>query len=127
MSNLSTSQQGILPRTGIGLLDWDPFRGLFNSSNWGFGTEITRTDTGYEIEIPAPGYAASQIEVTVEDGVLTAQGKNEKRSFRRSIMLPEEIDTDQIDAKVENGLLTVALKLHPKAQPKKIEVKALGK
>jgi HSP20 family protein len=123
MSNLSTTTRGSLARNGFDLLGLDPFRSLFGSWNSGFGVEVTRTDSGYEVEMPVAGFAPNQIEVTVEDGVLTASGKTEKRSFRRSVVLPEEIDTDAIDAKVENGLLTLTLKLHPKAQPKRIEVK----
>lgn len=123
MSNLSTSTRGSLARNGFDLLGWDPFRSLLGGWNLGGTMEVTRTDSGYEIEIPVAGFTPEQIEVTVEDGVLTASGKNEKRSFQRSVILPETIDADAIDAKVENGLLTLTLKLHPKAQPKRIEVK----
>jgi HSP20 family molecular chaperone IbpA len=123
MSNLSTTTRGSLARNSFDLLGWDPFRSLFGSWNSGIGIEVTRTDTGYEVEMPVAGFAPNQIDVTVEDGVLTASGKTEKRSFRRSVVLPEDIDTEAIDAKVENGLLTLTLKLHPKAQPKRIEVK----
>ncbi len=126
MSNLSTTTRGSLARTGLfDLLGWDPFRSLFGSWSPGVGIDVTRTDTGYEVEMPVAGFAPNQIEVTVEDGVLTASGKSEKRTFRRSVVLPEEIDADAIDAKVENGLLTLTLKLHPKAQPKRIEVKSV--
>ncbi len=125
MSNLATTPRSNVARTGFDLLGWDPFRSLFGS--WGAGStlgiDVTRTDTGYEVEMPVAGFTPEQIEVSVDDGVLTASGKNEKRSFRRSVVLPEEIDTDSIEAKVENGLLTLTLKLHPKAQPKRIEVK----
>lgn len=123
MSNLSTTNRGSLARNGFDVFGWDPFRGLFGNLGQGMGIEITRTEQGYEIEMPVAGFTPEQIEVTVEDGVLTASGKNEKRSFRRSVMLPDEIDSDATEAKVENGLLTLTLKLHPKAQPKRIEVK----
>jgi HSP20 family protein len=120
MSNLST--RGNLARNGFDLLGMDPFRAF---GSWSPGVEVTRTDSGYEIEMPVAGFAPNQIEVTVEDGVLTASGKTEKRSFRRSVVIPEDVDSDAIDAKVENGLLTLILKLHPKAQPKRIEVKSV--
>jgi HSP20 family protein len=125
MSNLSTTTRGSMGRNGaFDLLGWDPFRNLFGSLNQGMGMEVTRTESGYEVEIPVAGFTPDQIELTVEDGILTASGKSEKRSFRRTVLLPEEIDTDAIDAKVENGLLTVTLKLHPKAQPKRIAIKS---
>lgn len=120
MSNLSTRSN--LARNGFDLLGWDPFRSF---GSWSPGMEVTRTESGYEIEMPVAGFAPNQIEVTVEDGVLTASGKTEKRSFRRSVVVPEDVDSEAIDAKVENGLLTLTLKLHPKAQPKRIEVKSV--
>ncbi|HEY9086200.1 MAG TPA: Hsp20/alpha crystallin family protein [Candidatus Tyrphobacter sp.] len=123
MSNLSTTSRGSLARNGFDILGWDPLRSLFGGWNSGFGIDVTRTETGYDVEMPVAGFKPEQIEVTVEDGVLTASGKAEKRSFRRSIVLPESIDPDAIDAKVDNGLLTLTLKLHAKAQPKRIEVK----
>lgn len=127
MNNLSTTHRGNMARNGaFDLLGWDPFRNLFGSLNQGMGMDVTRTESGYEVEIPVAGFTPDQIELTVEDGILTASGKSEKRSFRRSVLLPEEIDTDSIDAKVEHGLLTIALKLHPKAQPKRIEIKSNG-
>ena len=128
MSNLATTPRGTMARTGFDLLGWDPFRSIFGG--WGTGStlgiDVNRTETGYDVEMPVAGFTPEQIEVTVEDGVLTASGKNEKRSFRRSVMLPEEIDADATEAKVENGLLTLTLKLHPKVQPKRIEVKSVS-
>ena len=124
MSNLSPTTRGNIARNGFDLSGWDPFRNLFGSSlGLSTGIEITRTSQGYEVEMPVSGFTPEQIEITVEDGVLTASGKNEKRSFRRSIVLPDEIDSDSIEAKVENGLLTLTLALHPKAQPKRIPIK----
>jgi HSP20 family protein len=123
MNNLSTQSRSSLGRNGFDVLGWDPFRSLFGSWGSNLGIEVTRTENGYDVEMPVAGFKPEEIDVTIEDGVLTASGKNEKRSFRRSIVLPDEIDTDAVEAKVENGLLTLSLKLHPKAQPKRIEVK----
>ena len=90
------------------------------------GGEREKTEDGWNVEIPVPGYKPDQIDVTVEDRVLTVTGKTERRSFQRSILLPEDVDAEAIDAKVEHGMLTLALRLHPKAQPRKIEVKVVN-
>jgi len=117
---------------GRGLVnDWgfgfDPFRAVFGSAApYGTGVDVQKTDNGWSVEIPVPGYRPDQIDVTVEDRVLTVNGKNEKRSFQRSILLPEEVDADAIDAKVEHGLLSLGLHLHPKAQPRKIAIKTVN-
>jgi HSP20 family protein len=100
---------------------FDPFQYL-RATN-GFEYDVTRTESGYEVEVPVPGFTSSQIEVMVKDGVLTIAGKNERRSFSRSLTIPDDVDVDSIDATVENGMLHLALRRHPEAQPKKIDVK----
>jgi HSP20 family molecular chaperone IbpA len=106
------------------LFGFDPLRAFFGSTpNYGFQGEVSKTQDGWNVEIPVPGYRPEQIDLTVEDRVLTVTGKTERRSFQRSILLPEEIDAETIEAKVEHGMLTLGLHLHPKAQPRKIEIK----
>jgi len=126
MSNLSTAARSGFGRNGFDLAGFDPFRGLFGGLGYLGGIEIARTESGYDVEIPVAGFTPEQIEITAEDGVLTVSAKSEKRSFRRSFVLPEEIDTDSIDAKIENGLLTLTLPLHPKAQPKRIAIRTIS-
>jgi HSP20 family molecular chaperone IbpA len=106
------------------MFGFDPFRGLLGTSP-ASGTEVQRTENGWLVEIPVPGYKPDQIDVTVEDRVLTVTGKTERRNFQRAIMIPEDVDAEGIDAKVEHGMLSLVLNLHPKAQPRKIEVKVV--
>jgi HSP20 family molecular chaperone IbpA len=103
-------------------LGWDPSRSSVGNHGGVAGLEIARTESGYTVEIPVPGYKPAEIGVTFENGVLSVAGKSEKRSFTRTLLVPDEIDSDNIAAKVENGMLTLTLSVHPKAQPKKIEV-----
>ena len=111
------------------LFGFDPLRAVFGGAPYGGGTvsgEVQKTEDGWVVEIPVPGFKPDQIDVSVEDRVLTVTGKAERRSFQRSILLPEEVDAETIDAKVEHGMLTLGLHLHPKAQPRKIEVKVVN-
>jgi HSP20 family molecular chaperone IbpA len=101
----------------------DPFR-MFQNSAAVAGIEINRTESGYTVEIPVAGFKPEHIEVTLEDGLLTVKGKNEKRQFTRSFTVPEEVDAERIEAQVADGLLTITLNLLPKAQPKRIEIKS---
>jgi HSP20 family molecular chaperone IbpA len=105
------------------LLGFDPFR---VPNGGGFGFEISRAENGYKIELPVAGFRPDQIEVTIEDRVLTIVGKSEKRNFTRTLVIPEEIDAENISAGVEHGMLTLGLHLHPKAQPRKIAVQTIG-
>ena len=107
------------------LFGFDPLRAFIgnNAQTYGSSGDVQKTEDGWNVEIPVPGYKPDQIDVTVEDRVLTVTGKTERRSFQRSILLPEDIDAEAIDAKVEHGMLALGMRLHPKAQPRKIEVK----
>ena len=92
-------------------------------TNWDYGFEVTRTETGYEVEVPVPGFSSSQIEVTFKDAIISVNGKNQKRSFSRSFTVPEDVDPEKISASVTDGMLKISLDRHPQAQPKRIVVK----
>lgn len=98
-------------------------------------------DDAYYIEVDLPGVKKEDINIDVHDNILTVSGerKIEKErkddefyrvesfygKFERSFTLPEDVDSDKIEAKDENGVLLITI---PKAQqvdkaPKKIEIK----
>lgn len=103
------------------IFGFDPFQHFRVSL--GFDYDVTRTENGYEVEVPVPGYRSDQLDVTLNDEVLNITGKNERRTFTRSLMIPEDVDVDSINAEVTNGILRLTLQRHPEAQPKKIAVK----
>ncbi|GAC1544322.1 MAG: hypothetical protein NVS2B17_25210 [Candidatus Velthaea sp.] len=105
------------------IMGFDPFRYPSPDLN---APEIHRSETGYHLEFPVAGYRPDDIHVTLEDRVLSIEGQTERRRFTRAIALPDDIDEDNIDAKVEYGMLTLSLRLHPKAQPRKISVRVSG-
>lgn len=117
--SLSTQRGG----TGWGgIWDYEPFRSLWQSG-WSIaGLEVTRREDGYDIELPVPGFRAEDIEITYRDGMVTVSGRNTRRSMRRSFTLPEDIDEERIAADMDNGILTLHLKQHPKQQPRKIAI-----
>jgi HSP20 family molecular chaperone IbpA len=122
MSDLMTRNGRSAARPFGDLLGWDPFRN-FTTAGVLAGIEVARTEAGgYKVEMPVAGYKPDQIDVTLEDGVLTVVGKSERRQFTRSLLVPDDIDADNIGAHVEHGLLTLTLNVHPKAQPKKIAI-----
>lgn len=129
LANANDRAEGVERRSrlALGLPDvwsWDPFRNFFSNAPAVPGLDISRTDNGYVVEVPVAGFRPEDINITLENGVLSVAGKTEKRSFTRSFLLPDEVDADNIDAKVEDGLLTLKLNLLPKAQPKKIAIKS---
>ncbi|WP_029077296.1 Hsp20/alpha crystallin family protein [Kaistia adipata] len=89
--------------------------------------QINVSETDKEIRITAelPGVAEKDVEVTLDDDVLTIRGEKRmeqkedrenyhfvERSFgrfMRSLRLPQSVLRDQVRANVENGVLTVVL------------------
>lgn len=85
-----------------------------------------------------PGIKPEDVDVRVENNVLTVKGERtwageqkeenfrriERRfgSFIRSFTLPQSVDTEQVTAQSENGLLVVELPKKAAAQPKQIKV-----
>jgi len=103
------------------LFGFDPLQGLMRS--WDYGFDVSRTESGYEIEVPVPGFNSSNLEVMLKDGILTVNAKNDRRTLSRSFSVPEDVDSEKITAKVEDGMLQISLERHPAAQPKRIAVK----
>lgn len=115
--------------TGAGLAQRSPLQSLFGFdpfqavvANWDYGFEVTRTESGYVVEVPVPGFKSSHVEITLKDGIVSVNGKNERRSFSRSFNVPEDVDPEKISASVADGMLTITLERHPAAQPKRINV-----
>ena len=105
-------------------------------------SNITENEDSFEITAELPGLDKGDIEITVHDGTLEIKGemkeeeKEEKEgevvrkeyrssSYYRAFSLPEHIDEDAIDAKLEKGILNVTVPKAeiPEKEKKKIEVK----
>jgi HSP20 family protein len=86
-----------------------------------------------------PGVDEKSIDITLEKNVLTIQGFTNPRqeeglrlvhcecpdgNYRRVFLLAEEIDRDNIEATVSNGVLKLVLPKSPKAKARKIQIQA---
>jgi HSP20 family molecular chaperone IbpA len=109
------------------MASWTPFRDLLGfdpfQSMRGFEYDVTRTENGYEVEIPVPGFKSENVEITFQDEVITVTAKSDRRSFTRSFTVPEDVDAEKIEARVADGMLVVTLSRRPEAQPRRITVK----
>lgn len=102
--------------------------------------DIREEQNQYVLHADLPGVKADDIDISLEDGVLTIRGerKQEKNveeagykrvervhgSFYRSFTLPDTADHDSVAAGFKDGVLEVTIKKQEKAKPKKITVKA---
>lgn len=87
--------------------------------------DLSETDDGYELQVDLPGMARDDVAVDYANGVITISGERtdtrqdqrkgyylSERShgaFERSFRVPEGVRTDAIQARFDNGVLTVEL------------------
>lgn len=99
---------------------------------------LIETKDSWIVEAELPGIKKEDIKLDVKDNYLTISGKKESRyektedyyqrhessygKFKRSYQL-KGLDGDKIEAKYENGVLTVTVPKTPEKEPIKIEVK----
>jgi HSP20 family protein len=110
-----------------------------NLSQWTPAVDIIEDDKEFVVKAELPEIKKEDVQVTVENGVLTIHGerkteKDEKNkryhrmersygSFTRSFSLPEGADTSKIRAEFKDGLLQIHMLKSETAKPKHIEVK----
>jgi HSP20 family protein len=142
------------------LTRWDPFREMNTMRNWmdrfwdesrfgaqgwgegdsGFGLalDVAENDDSYRVKASIPGINPDDLEITINNNVLTIQGQTnqeqekqderyhlrERRfgSFRRSIVLPSAVDREQVEATCENGVLTLRLPKSEESKPRRINI-----
>ncbi len=100
--------------------------------------DIIETENNFSLIVNVPGVTKEKIKVNLKDRQLviegsiqnnTAEGANyimrERRqgNFYRKFNLGDSIDTNTIEASLENGILTVVLSKKEIAQQKNIEIK----
>jgi HSP20 family protein len=117
----------------------------FGSSNWAKPSgalrpamDVEEDENQIAIRTELPGIAKDEVQITLEDGVLTITG--EKRSdretkeknyhlvertfgaFQRSLSLPAGVEADKANASFENGVLTITVPKSEAAKPRKLEI-----
>jgi HSP20 family protein len=103
------------------------------------GIDVHADEEAYEITAAVPGMKVDDLKVEILEDVLTLRGEipespngtgefllRERVSgkFERRLRLPESVDAEAAEAKVEDGLLTVRIPKSEEARPRLIEVKA---
>ncbi len=96
--------------------------------------DIYEDDQGLVVLVDLPGVEPSGLDVRVDRGILTIQGRAghlasgdpvyreyQLTGFFRQFQLPEEVDTGRIAAELRNGVLTLRLPRAERAQPRRIE------
>ena len=106
---------------------------------WVPAVDVQETDSSFVFIAELPGLGKEDIEITLEENLLTLSGARELNEqeegetfhrieraygkFSRSFNLPSQVDNTQVAASFEDGLLTVEVPKSEQAQPRKIEIK----
>ncbi|HXV82240.1 MAG TPA: Hsp20/alpha crystallin family protein [Candidatus Binatia bacterium] len=98
--------------------------------------DIYETADGLVVKADLPGVAKENLDVRVENNLLTIRGKSghvspgepiyreyELVNFFRQFQLNERVDQGKISADLKHGVLTLTLPKAEEAKPKKIDVK----
>ena len=110
-----------------------------NQSDWTPAVDIHENDTAFTLMIDVPGVNPKSIDVSMEKGVLSIKGERNKETvgedssvkreerqhglFSRHFNLPDSVDAENIEAKADNGVLTIVIPKQEVAVSRRIEVK----
>lgn len=110
------------------------------TSDWAPAVDIKEEQDSFVIVADIPGVDPKDIEVHMENGILTIKGEKESHkkderdgykrversfgSFYRRFGLPDSADPEKITANSNHGVLEVRIAKQEKVQPRKIEVKS---
>ncbi len=104
-----------------------------------YGVDVREDGDTLVVEAELPGFTKDQVDITLENRTLTiaAQRNDEQKDqkagnyllnerrysrFLRSFTLPPTVDDKSVNAKLENGVLTVTLNRREETKPRKITV-----
>lgn len=109
-------------------------------AEWVPAVDIVEEKDRFLLHADVPGVTAQDVEVSMDDGVLTVSGtrnaevREENTDIRRAerltgrfsrhFTLPETTDADGVTAKISNGILEVVIPKLPQVQPRRITVEA---
>ena len=130
------------------LMRTDPFRELDRLTQQMFGTEGTlarpsvmlmdawRDGDTFQVEFDLPGVEADSIDLDVERNVVTVKAERPTRAsdaellaaerprgvFSRQLILGDNLDTQNITASYDGGVLTLRIPVAEQAKPRKITI-----
>jgi len=104
--------------------------------------DVIETSDSFVIKAAIPGVEPKDVEISVEDDVLTIKGEFEHKeeaseenylrreirygSFQRQLRLPPTVDAEKADARFEHGMLRLSLPKKPEARARSIKITPQG-
>lgn len=110
--------------------------------NWSLPLDVVENKDGYLIKASVPGVNPEDINITLEDNILTIRGELKKEEvtenaryhtrerrygqFVRSVTLPTVVKADAIEADYHNGVLELIVPKAEEVKPRRIAIKTNG-
>lgn len=106
---------------------------------WTPRTDLVESNEAYVLALDLPGVSREDVTINFDDNRLTISGERHSTTtgenadylrversygrFFRAFTLPHTVDSENIQAQYDNGVLTVTLPKHEQSRPRQIEVK----
>lgn len=124
-NRMAELMQATLGADPSGFLRWEP------------PVDIEETDDAFLVEADVPGVKRQDVDVELRDNQLTIRGEVQERErvgilrrrtrrtgeFDYRVTLPGEVESDRVEADLEDGVLRIHVPKAAKAQRRRIEVK----
>jgi HSP20 family protein len=110
---------------------------------WIPAMDLVEQEDRFVLRADLPGLSEDDVKIELDDNVLTISGERtseqeERRdgyyrverasgSFSRSLVLPEGVDADSVDARFENGVLEVSVPKPAERKPRRVAIGVGGK
>ena len=110
---------------------------------WSPAIDVSEKEDKFLVKVELPGVKEEDVSVSVAGGTLTIEGEKKAESevkkkgyyytetsygsFSRSITIPSTVDSSEIEANYDKGVLEITLPKAPEVKPKKIIVAAKKK
>ena len=120
--------------------DWSGNDSSSVTADWIPAVDIEEYADRFELFVDLPGVSAKEVDITLEDGVLTLAGErgavrstdeivNARRErgtgrFYRRFILPDTVDAERVEARERDGVIEVTIPKQAKSQPRKIKIAA---
>ena len=109
---------------------------------WIPAMDLVETDDSFVLKADLPGLAEADVNVELDDNVLTISGERKAEhedrkagyyrversygSFRRSLTLPEGVDAESVKATFDKGVLEVSVPKPAQQTPRKVQITVGG-
>lgn len=111
---------------------------LNENGDWMPAFDISESEKEYKVSAELPGIDIKDLEVTLNEGVLTIKGEKRQESeekednhlriersygsFDRSFRLPEGVESNKINANYKDGILSLTIPKAKETKAKKIKI-----